>query len=451
MKIQNSMPGSARKRPASIGGWDKAMLVMLVMCLVQFFGVWFYPKFEFGSAVLANQGKALSVPFQYLLWAFVLLSAARFLQQRGAAPLVDALKPFFPFLLVGLAASAFGIDPFGSLRMMSLWGLMALSAVVLGYSIPPERALRTMLGSMFVFLLLSAIWSVAMPAYGLQGGEGANMWRGLFVGKNLLGWIAALVLVVACSMYRTGYRRLPAMTIVLAVLCLMGSGSKGALVAALAALAYGYLVPRLMRHVTPGFGTAIILVGGLCAVVCAALVFPIIVDLLGRDVTLTGRTIIWKTYFMSMTNTPWLGQGPGAYTALSAITAVLAARLNDLGAIATPHNIYLGVLGDAGLFGLLAFLGMMIYMVLIVPAYRRGYLWMLTGTIGFLIMANGLVETQQIFSAGPGWFLLILLRSMALRQSGTVGAEPAQQARVRPMSKSGLAPAPAPALHKAGF
>lgn len=427
------------------------MLVMLVMCLVQFLGFWFYAKFESGSAVLINQSKIFSVPFQYVLWASILGSTALFVKQRGAGPLAVALKPFIPFLVVGLVAGAFGIDPFGSLRMMSLWGLMALGAMVLGYSIPAERALRTMLWSMFVFLLLSAIWSVAMPTYGLQGGEGANLWRGLFVGKNQLGWIAALVLVVACSMYRTGYRRLPLMTGALAVLCLLGSGSRGALVAALTALAYGYLVPRLMRHVTPGFGTAIVLVGGLCAVVCAALALPIILDLLGRDITLTGRTIIWKTYFISISKTPWIGQGPGAYTALSAITAVLAARLSDLGAIATPHNIYLGVLGDAGLFGLIAFLGMMIHMVLIVPAYRRGHLWMLTGTIGFLIMANGLVETQQIFSAGPGWFLLILLRSMALQQVKIGEAESPRQERQRSMDRSGLAPTPTSALHRASF
>lgn len=432
------MSKPAGKPAGALSGHDKAMLLLLFMCVVQFFGAWIYPKYEFGGAALGSSNKTLGVPFQYTLWLFILGASALFYRRRGVRPYVEVLQPFVPFFLIGLVAGAFGIDPFGSVRMLMLWSLMALSAVMLGYSIPPARALRALLWIMFGMLLLSTVWSVAMPSYGIQGGEGASLWRGLFLGKNVLGWIAALVLVVATAAYRPGQRRLPALTIVLALLCLVASGSKGSLVAAVAASAYGYFVPRLMRHVTPGFGTAIVLVGGLCSIVLVALAAPIILDLLGRDITLTGRTIIWKTYFLSMADTPWLGEGPGAYTSLSPITAILANRLNDLGAIATPHNMYLGVLGDAGLFGLFIFLGLMVYMALIVPAYRRTPLWMLSGTVGFLIMVDGMVETHEIFSPGPGWFLLILLRALALQQDQHAQAAAPQPEPVQAVPRGGM-------------
>lgn len=452
MKIQNAIPAraKAKAKPAPTSGWDKLMLLLLLMCVVQFFGVWVYPKYEFGGAALASPNKTFGVPFQYALWLLILVGTAVFVRRRGVAPFVETLRPFFPLFLIGLLAGAFGIDPFGSVRMLILWTLMSFSAVLVGYSLPPERVQRALLAILAVILLLSLAWSVIMPAYGIQGGEGSRFWRGIFLGKSAMGWGAALVLVVAAGANRPGYRRLPLFTMLLALVCLIGSGSKGALVAAIAASLYGFCMPRLMRRVTPGFGIAIVVVGVLCALVFAALALPIILDMLGRDITLTGRTTIWKTYFDSMSNTPWLGQGPGSYTSLSAITSVLASRLDELGAIATPHSIYLGVLGDAGLFGLAIFIGLMVYMTLVSPALKRGQLWMLGGTIGFLILVDGLVETHEIFSPGPGWFLLMLVRAMALHQEQLAPPEAAQPARGRPMGAaagSGLAPA----MRKAGY
>jgi exopolysaccharide production protein ExoQ len=451
MKIQKSIPAAAKAAASSSGRWDKVMLLLLLMCVVQFFGVWIYPKYEFGGAGLSNPTKTLGVPFQYSLWLLILISSIFFVRSRGVAPFVAVLRPFFPLFLVGLLAGAFGIDPIGSVRMLILWTFMAFSAVVLGFSLPPERVQRALLVMMAVLLLFSIVWSVALPSYGVQGGEGSRFWRGFFLGKSALGWGAALVLVMASSANRPGYRRLPIFTMLLAVICLWGSGSKGALVAAIAASAYGFCMPRLMRRVTPGFGIAIVIVGVLCAIVFAALALPIILEMLGRDITLTGRTVIWKTYFMSMSDTPWLGQGPGSYTGLSAITSVLAARLDEYGAIATPHSIYLGVLGDAGLFGLVIFLGLMIYVALILPAIKRGQWWMLSGTLGFLILVDGLVETHEIFSPGPGWFLLMLVRAMALQQDkNTPAEEPAQRGQARPLG--GVASRNlAPAMRRTGY
>lgn len=416
---------------------DKILLLLLLMCVVQFFGAWVYPAYQFGGVALENPTKTLGVPFQYTLWAFIVLISLHTLRERGSALFMTVLAPFAPLIVVGLVAGAFGIDPIGSVRMLILWTLMAFSAVVIGVTLPPERLLRALLTILFVILSLSVLWAVFLPAYGTMGGETGQVWRGLFLAKNAFGWVAALVMVLAISAYRPGYRRLPAATILVALVCLLFSGSKGALVAAVAAATYGFCVPRLMRRVTPGFGIGIVLVGGLCALVFIALALPLILDLLGRDITLTGRTSIWKTYFLSMSDTPWLGLGPGAYTKLSPVTSVLAARLSNFGSIVTPHSIFLGVLGDGGLFGLVAFLGLMTYVTLIAPAVRRGHLWMLSGNIGFLILVAGLVETHEVFSPGPGWFLLILLRAMAMHQDSLAPAPTGS--RAAPPSGTGMA------------
>jgi O-antigen ligase len=144
---------------------------------------------------------------------------------------------------------------------------------------------------------------------------------------------------------------------------------------------------------------------------------PMLLELLNRDPTLTGRTEIWQLYLNAMMNTPWLGQGPGAYTASSAITLPLAQQLGQNGSIVTPHNGFLGAFGDAGIAGLLTFSGLLLYVTVFAPFRRTSTALQVSASIGLLMMILGMVETHDVFAAGPGWFMLILSRSAALRDS----------------------------------
>jgi O-antigen ligase len=138
--------------------------------------------------------------------------------------------------------------------------------------------------------------------------------------------------------------------------------------------------------------------------------------LLGKDPTFTGRTFVWSMYFNSMMNTPFLGEGPGSYTFLSELTLPLALRLSDLGAIVTPHNAFLGAFGDAGIFGLFTFAGVLIYLAMIAPFLRSDRATLVCAGVAFFNMAHGMVETHEVFATGFAWFLMVFLRGMALRQ-----------------------------------
>jgi O-antigen ligase len=289
--------------------------------------------------------------------------------------------------------------------------------VTIGVTLPQQQTLRVVLWTALVILLGSALYALALPNYGAQVYGAHNVWRGFFLNKNQLGWFASLTLVVGALCVRRLDGRLPLLVALVSAVCLVGSGSKGALVASVLVVAYGYVLVRLRHAVTPGFGTAIVLVLGLTGGVVAALAYQPLLELLGRDATLSGRTSIWSVFFNAMADSPWLGQGPGAYSGLSPLTAVLANRLDDLGAIVTPHSSYLAAFGDAGLFGLVAFIGLLIYISLVEPLTRRNPLFLMSGTLCFLIAASGFGETHDVFTAGPGWFLLILLRATAWQDS----------------------------------
>jgi exopolysaccharide production protein ExoQ len=397
--------------------------LLLVMCWVQFSTAWIYPPIRFGGVSAMIDSKPHAVPFQYLLWLLILLGAVLHVRAAGLERIARVLAPFALFWLAGAAAALFGITPLAALRLLILWSLMAVSAACIGLELG-ARALRPLCLAMSVTLVLSVALALAVPRYGTQLAGLDAVWRGLFTNKNQLGWVSALCLVFGWHLRAVGVRKAAWALIGLALLCLLASTSKGALVAALAALLFSAIVRRLARHVSAGFGLAVLTVVLGCLGALCLLAFPLLLELLGRDATLTGRTEIWSAYFRSMMATPWLGEGPGAYTSLTPLTWRIASRFESFGAIVTPHNYYLGVFGDAGLFGLLGAGAALVFLVLVRPLQRWTPLTAACSALGFALAVHGMVETHEVYTPGAGAFLLILMHAVAVASDTAVDPDP---------------------------
>jgi O-antigen ligase len=395
---------------------DYLWVVLLVLCVVQFTSAWLYPPIPFGSTEGIILTKQFGVPFQYGLWALVAGCLAAHVSNAGISRLVDVLLPFGLFFLVGVCAATFGFDPLSSYRILAQWLVMALAATAIGQQLPAERTWRVLLVGLLFLMAASAVLALAVPARGTQAYGYSAVWRGVFTNKNQLGWIAALTLVASASLSSKRVSLLSVLTFSIALACLIGSGSKGALLGALAALGYRPVIAKLVKSVSSGLGILLVLWGVALLIFIGVGLLPVLLDLLHRDPTLTGRTEIWQLYFNSMMNTPWLGQGPGAYTATSSVTLPLAQQLGQNGAIVTPHNGFLGAFGDAGVAGLLTFAGLLLYISVVAPFRRPSTALQLSASIGVLMIILGMVETHDVFAAGPGWFILILSRSAAFRE-----------------------------------
>jgi O-antigen ligase len=401
--------------------------VLLVMCLIQYTSAWLYPAVIGFGGDAVNPEKILGAQFQWLLWLSIAGGVLLHVLRSGFDKLFKILKIFLPFAAAGLIASLFGFDPVMSLRYFILWTLALTAAALIGSELAPARAIKVLGYTMLCLMLGSVLMAIAVPSVGVQHYGSEVVWRGIFTNKNQLGWVSAMALVFVVSLARRLGMKLSGMVGLLACVCLLFSGSKGALAAAMATLGFAYLIAKLGPRVTLGFGVGIIaflvVVGG----IFGFLVLPYVLEALGRDMTLTGRTDVWAIFFHSMSNTLWFGQGPGAYTGISPLTAPLAIKLQSLGAIYTPHNTYLGVLGDSGLFGLVTFSAVLSYTTVIVPLSTKQPLAIMGAAIGFLILAHGVVETHDVFSPGIGWFLLALARALTLRDS----AMPSQSANAQ--------------------
>ena len=174
------------------------------------------------------------------------------------------------------------------------------------------RLLAVALG---IDLIASLACGLAFPAIGVASeGDYAGAWRGVFVSKNSLGatmLIACLVFYVLYSVDRK-LRYLVAIGIALGLLVL--SVSRTPIVILLTLIPTLALTRRFFRN-PRRFG--VILGLALCSAglstLFAGIMFRPVLQMLGRDATLTGRTDIWSLSWDAIQKHFWMGYGFGAF------------------------------------------------------------------------------------------------------------------------------------------
>jgi O-antigen ligase len=183
--------------------------------------------------------------------------------------------------------------------------------------------------------------------------------KGLYLHKNALSMHACLLYLTSIVLFAAGWRRwLSALGIVLALTTLLMSRSgTGVLMVFLISGIFGIcLLSARGRQVPP------LIAGLFLAVFCAVIgivsvsnvdIVGGVLNSLGKDSTLTGRTILWDEAIRLFEQRPWLGLGYNSYWN-SPECATLS--INVGGWLGSFHNIYLDRLVDVGGVGLALFL-----------------------------------------------------------------------------------------------
>lgn len=205
-------------------------------------------------------------------------------------------------------------------RSTSLLGT-TLFGVYLATRYSLEELLRLLAWALGLAALLSLVFTLAFPSYGVVTGtfgyyEGEEGWRGIYGEKNALGAAMALGAGVFffLALGRSRHRWTMWAFFGLSVGVLLLANAKTALLGFLILL---ILFPfyRALRWqytlIVPLFVVAI-LVGGTTAVWVLDNAQGLL-NVLGRDATLTGRTDIWPAVIESARQRPLLGYGYGGF------------------------------------------------------------------------------------------------------------------------------------------
>lgn len=358
--------------------------------------------------LLASEEEPDGNPVLRLMWlpVYAIVIGLGLLQARKFIAMSWQM-PFLVALLLLTAASVFwSIDQALTMRRMIAAGMTTVFGLHLA-SRYNWRELLTMFGLIWFLLgCLSYVISIGMPAIGLeQEGDHVGAWRGLWFQKNTLGGHAARSSFLFAFLLLTGkdLRRLWTAGLVLSIGLVLLSTSKTSLLG----LLIGFLILGLGAAMKRGARLALVLawfattIGSL---ITAIVVFQpaLVLQILGRDATLTGRTDIWAALAHVIAERPWLGHGYGAFWAPGSAEAEFV-REQVQWAAPTAHNGWLETWLSVGLVGLMIFT-----------------LSFIT-TIGRAIMA-AFADWNGIFALGflAQFFLFSLSESSILQQNSIV-------------------------------
>lgn len=300
------------------------------------------------------EGNAL---YQAIAAACYLYAAVRLLGKWSELlPVLAALLPAITLVLLAAISTAWSDVPALTLRRsIALAGTTAFGLFV-ALRLGAVRGMWLLGISAILAATLSIIAAIAFPELGREAmGQHEGLWRGVFQQKNLLGRAMLLGILAAMAISeRIPHRRATAAGIALACLiCILGSGSTTALLLALCIPALAALISAI--RLRPSIRWAAFTALGCIALTGVAVIGSEPEQLLvaiGKDPTLTGRTLIWYSAIERGLDTVWLGAGYKAFWLTDIGAGAAIAEL--LGwSIDTGHNSFLDLWLELGLFGLL--------------------------------------------------------------------------------------------------
>jgi exopolysaccharide production protein ExoQ len=288
---------------------------------------------------------------------------------RSAALLQTALR-WWPLLLVAILALASALwsdAPAASLRYGAQLLFTAFMGVHLARLMSPRRFVTVFMLSMLVFCVLCVLG-------GQQGISAEGMVLiGLTGSKNQLAYAAQLLMMSGLTVLLLGavsaaVRWAAVLTLPLAVYLLLETNSATAVLMALGG-SFVLIMLWFSQRLAPG-GRLAALIGALLVLAPLTALAPeasawmnhFVFDTLGKDPTLTGRTLLWARADELIAQRPLLGYGYQAIWMGDSFETIGLKRLTGIadGRVFHFHHMFRQVAVDTGLVGLAAFIGALV-------------------------------------------------------------------------------------------
>lgn len=349
-----------------------------------------------------------------LIWPPVYLLSL-LLIALNPAPVFQVMLRAWPLVLLGaltLISAAWSLDPGVTIRR----GLAVFMTLVFAlwlasrYSWPD---LIRLVALMFAVLAVGSFLAGALvPSFGIMNEIHVGAWKGLWWEKNTLGaymaWAALAFLAAGAAAPDRREAKLWYLLFPLAVLLVLLSTSRTALLALMVCSA-GPAGIALARR---GFGFAALAIFSLLCgvgVLGAVLVIGpgVVLEALGRDPTLTGRTDIWAALAQAISERPWTGFGYGVFWEVDN-GPVFWVRQATVWPVPTAHNAWLETALALGLPGMV--LAMLVVLRGLLQAMLRLFrgveiYWALPFLVSWLGVS--LSESNLLVQNGVIWLLLV--------------------------------------------
>ncbi|MDP5030051.1 O-antigen ligase, partial [Paraglaciecola sp.] len=241
-------------------------------------------------------------------------------------------------------------EPSISFRRLIAFITLIVVSFCLVCTFEPKSLLYFLAKTIFVAAILGLMLMVIAPNMALQGsGDRANMFVGIMGDKNGGARLYAYAILILAGLGRYQTRQDKFKLFILSV-CLVFANSATAIVMVVAGLGlillFKVLHTRSANMNLRRFFLITVLL--MLASMAAYFLYAFLLELLGRDPTLTNRTVIWELLSESIDKKPWLGYGFGAFWSSDAVLGFV----ERWGFIGNAHSGYYETLLNGGIIGL---------------------------------------------------------------------------------------------------
>ncbi|QJW88502.1 O-antigen ligase family protein [Spirosoma taeanense] len=263
--------------------------------------------------------------------------------------------------------------------------------------------------------VLSLITAITFPSYGLmgalqEGGFHEGAWKGVYTHKNTLGRLMVIYTLTAFTLHSIKPQKKYWLHISLSVFLIIMSRSSSALVLVIFVIGLGYILKTFQLKASSLIIVLLSVLSGLASGGYYMLNnYEVLFELLGKDPTLTGRTLLWEQIFVAVDKRPLFGHGFGGFwLGDHSASAIISQELNW--EVPNAHNGFLDILLDLGYVGFVAFL---ILYVTKLSAYmmnyslRREHLYGWGVMYMILFLVYNFVESNMLRQNNFLWILFI--------------------------------------------
>jgi exopolysaccharide production protein ExoQ len=323
---------------------------------------------------------------------------------------LGAMQWAAPLSVLAVVSTLWSQFPLVSLRRSLPFAVAGFFGLYLAVRFPLRRQLTILSMAMTALAIGTIVLAVCFPKIGLDASPGHHLdWQGAFTQKNACGRAMVLATAVVLADWRLTFFKVVGLLLFLFVLVMSGSRGAWAIEALLLAVCGWLAVANCMQSRS----RLVFFAGTICVIAVltgvATFHLPVLLALLGRDATLSGRTEIWKQAWYFIMQRPVTGWGYAAFwRGLEGESFEVAAALRYV--VFHAHNGFLEIWLELGLPGL----------VLFTLSYLRAWrkLWPLlrSGDIGrglwmalvlILIFLYNLDENTLLTFNGLAWVLYV--------------------------------------------
>ena len=350
------------ERSAPVYSYVLSWIVLAPLLYFCVHGALFWQHIGTNSALGSHLGEMAAGPSDSTLsraqniGIFILTMALAFTRLKSVALAATRYQVFIWLPVFAIVSALWSDDPAKSIYL----GVFLLGNAIFAFYISERfQPYDWMLLIRFVgfFAIFGSIaLCIFFPQYGIDLKQSETNWQGIWTHKNSCAIVTCYLLAPALFLRSYTLRdKFANGTYILAGIFLIAmSQSRTGWIVFLCLLLTKGSIELISRFAGRERYTMALLVASAAFIGIIALVFvmPVVLEAIGKDPTMTGRTQIWALVMVSIAQRPWIGYGYKAFwNGFQGAGASISFALGNL--VANAQSGFLDTWLEIGIFGLL--------------------------------------------------------------------------------------------------